>query len=218
MMYLASGDIRNMIRTVNGLPEDYRGKCEILCNDRNPIVANRNLVILFALLTDGPSPVEAAELATHLMYSSVLPIPMATFFYRCIDTIYAADAAEGAISTIALNTRGKGKLYSIQTSKDMRRIVDMFLSTYELPKALTSMHGIMLNPSREDYRDRYMSILQPAHRLGFLRFRTSGVLAPFFADVTHFTQPNRCAYLSTHHSFEISNFFSVSSFLRMENG
>ncbi len=67
---LASGDIRNLIETVNGLPKHYQGKCDILLNDIDPIVVNRNLIILFALLGSGPSMDEAAELATHLMYSA----------------------------------------------------------------------------------------------------------------------------------------------------
>lgn len=49
----------------------------------------------------------------------------------------------------------------------------------------------MLSPQRKDYRDRYMSGLKPSHRLGFSRFRDSGILAPFSLDTSDFTEPNR---------------------------
>jgi hypothetical protein len=52
---LASGDLRNLIRTINSLPSDYTGYCDVLLNDTNPILANRNLIILFVLLSSGPS-------------------------------------------------------------------------------------------------------------------------------------------------------------------
>lgn len=43
-----------MIKTVNSLPEDYTGKLNILLNDRNPMIAARNYLILAILgvLTD----------------------------------------------------------------------------------------------------------------------------------------------------------------------
>ncbi|KAG6834354.1 hypothetical protein H0H93_010251 [Arthromyces matolae] len=73
LCFAASGDIRNLIQTVNGLPAGYRGRCDILLNDTDSITVNKKLVILYALLGAGPSIEESAEIALHLMYSSALP-------------------------------------------------------------------------------------------------------------------------------------------------
>lgn len=191
-IFIASGDVRNLVRTVNGLPKDYRGKCNILCNDKNPIVVARNLIVLFALTSPGPPLENAAELATHLMYSSALPVPMMIHLYRLINVNYGHGGWEGQlIFRQWLATRGKGKLHITQVVEDMKTPMEMFLSNYELPRALKDMHDIMLSPSRVDYRDRYFSGLKPGHRMALLHFRQSGVLAPFSANITHFTEPNR---------------------------
>ena len=66
---LASGDLRNVIHTVNNLPLNYSGKLTILLDDVQPSVAIRNLVLLL-LLGDTSDPAQAAELAVHLWYSA----------------------------------------------------------------------------------------------------------------------------------------------------
>ncbi|KAK0445948.1 hypothetical protein EV421DRAFT_1734578 [Armillaria borealis] len=67
-----SGDLRNVVRTINQLPEDYTGTTEIVLNDFNPIVVCRNLMILSILGTIGDVE-EAAEHALHLWYSAFQP-------------------------------------------------------------------------------------------------------------------------------------------------
>ncbi|KDQ26755.1 hypothetical protein PLEOSDRAFT_168906 [Pleurotus ostreatus PC15] len=61
LCFAASGDIRNMVQTVNGLPVDYAGKCSIVLNDKNPIIVARNMLILYTLLADDTNPQEAAD-------------------------------------------------------------------------------------------------------------------------------------------------------------
>lgn len=183
----ASGDLRNLIMTVNDLPDNYKGKCDILCNDLNGIVVNRNLVMLFVLLTAGADIVEAAELAVHLMYSAALSPAMAKYIRQCTETIYGTHGRESGV----WDTRGTGKIRSLQWISHIQPALQMFRSTYKLPGALANMRSVMWSPERVDYRDRYLSTLEPGHRVAFSRFRTTGVLAPFAVDVQHFTEPNR---------------------------
>jgi len=82
-----------LVRTVNGLPGDYRGKCEILLNDADVVVVNRSLVIPYALLGSGPSIEESAELATHLIYSAALSVSSAEQLRRYIGTCAVRAAA-----------------------------------------------------------------------------------------------------------------------------
>lgn len=65
----ASGDLRDVIRTVNALPETYTGKLTILLNDRDNALTLRNLLILL-ILGHVANPARAAELAVHLWYSA----------------------------------------------------------------------------------------------------------------------------------------------------
>ncbi|KAJ6580856.1 hypothetical protein B0H19DRAFT_930261 [Mycena capillaripes] len=188
--FAASGDLRNLIMTVNGLPENYQGKCDILCNDLNGIVVNRNLVILFVLLTAGADVAEAAELAVHLMYSAALTPAMAKYVNQCSETIFKTHGGQSGI----WDTRGVGKIRSLQWNSDIQLAFQMFRSTYKLPVALANMRSVMWSPKRVDYRDRHLSTLEPGHRVAFSRFRTTGVLAPFAVDVQHFTQPNRLLF------------------------
>lgn len=51
--FAASGDLRNVITTVNALPADGSRSLTVLVNDRNPRVAVRNFVLLLLLLEKG---------------------------------------------------------------------------------------------------------------------------------------------------------------------
>lgn len=70
-MSIASGDIRNVVQTVNALPEDYSGHLTIMLNDLDGIVVGRNLLLL-AVLGSIDDHSQAAEIALHLWYSAFL--------------------------------------------------------------------------------------------------------------------------------------------------
>jgi hypothetical protein len=60
--------------TVNTLPMDYSGKLTIVINDREPIVAIRNIALLM-LLREGSTGLEqAADTALHMWYSAFMPL------------------------------------------------------------------------------------------------------------------------------------------------
>lgn len=71
-MSSASGDLRNVIHTVNGLPENYSGQLTVLLNDGDTFVTLRNLLILQILGTVQDKRV-AADTALHLWYSTFIP-------------------------------------------------------------------------------------------------------------------------------------------------
>ncbi|KAF7371104.1 DUF4470 domain-containing protein [Mycena sanguinolenta] len=172
LCFAASGDLRNLIRTVNSLPWDYTGS--------------------------GPSIEEAAELAVHLMYSAALPAASAEYLNRCINFIYASGGEFEADLSFrrCLDTRGEGKVYSVQPSAGLKRPLEMFHSNYTLAAALQSMKDTTLAPDRLDFREKYFAGLKPAHRMAFQRFRESGILAPFSLNTSNFTQPNRLLFSS----------------------
>lgn len=67
----ASGDLRNVIRTVNELPEDYAGELTLMLNDREPRTVIRNILLLIILGTVD-SDAQAAEVALHAWYSAFI--------------------------------------------------------------------------------------------------------------------------------------------------
>ncbi|KAI0308664.1 hypothetical protein OF83DRAFT_196974 [Amylostereum chailletii] len=70
--FVASGDLRNVIVTINGLPETYTGELTVVLNDRDPILSFRNALTL-SILGGEQDKQEAARIALHLWYSCFLP-------------------------------------------------------------------------------------------------------------------------------------------------
>ncbi|KAH6916364.1 hypothetical protein BKA70DRAFT_1179846 [Coprinopsis sp. MPI-PUGE-AT-0042] len=191
----SAGDLRNLIRTVNSLPQSYQGQCDILFNDPDAISANRNLLILYILLTPGPPVDEVAELALHLMYSARLTSLASAYVRRCVSSIYG-DLTKPAEMTFqrTFASRGKGKLHSTQPATSIKRPVEMFLSRYDLSKALRRRRDTLLDLSTVDDRHKILASFEPAHRLAVVHFWKTGVLAPHSLDLTEFTEPNRALF------------------------
>ncbi|KAL1744116.1 hypothetical protein HDZ31DRAFT_64397 [Schizophyllum fasciatum] len=189
--FAASGDLRNVVRTINGLPDDYTGKCRILINDHSPCVTTRNVLILFALLRAGRPVEEAAETAMHLWYSAFLRAADASEMYFCAERIYGDVDFESSGTELsrAFPLRGKGQLHIKQPLEKTLPFM-VLLSTYDTDAARESMHAVTLAPSRLDYRDRHLSGLKPAHRVAWARNRIHEVLVP----LSHFQEPNRTMY------------------------
>ncbi|KAL0066987.1 hypothetical protein AAF712_005976 [Marasmius tenuissimus] len=195
---VACTDIRNLVKTVNNLPKDYSGRCEIVLNDTDATVINRNLVVLFALLGAGPSLDEASELATHLMYSTALTPQCAEYVQRCVDYIYASDTSPKQQSVMSfrvrLATRGIGStIYSTQTAMGVRQLMEMFHGhpSFTLSSAMKDMYCTTTQHDNADNWDWFMSKLTPPHRMSFKNYRETGILSPFSLYTTNFTHPNR---------------------------
>jgi hypothetical protein len=188
----AAGSLNKLIATINRLPTDFRGQCDVLLNHTDAVVINRHLILLYALLRSGRDVEESAELATHLMYSAFLTPPCAEYVRICVEEIYGVGPGEGDMSFHrSLVTRGRGKLHTLQTTMGIKRPVEMVMSSYGLTKARRSLHEVLLHASGIDSRERFLMKLKPSHRLVLTRFWETGVLAPFFLNSASFNQPNR---------------------------
>lgn len=71
ILSIASGDIRNVVQTVNALPKDYSGHITVLLSDMDRIIVARNLLLL-AVLGSVDDNAQAAEIAIHLWYSAFI--------------------------------------------------------------------------------------------------------------------------------------------------
>ncbi|KAK7445724.1 hypothetical protein VKT23_014719 [Stygiomarasmius scandens] len=188
LAFIASGDLRNVIRTVNELPEDYQGTINMLINDFNPVVVSRNFLILMilGLLSDID---EATELALHLWYSVFLPESWNTHVLTILEAVrFELDRSHrfsfGPNSNLNIT-------FSNDTKGGIVAALMMDVSGTLTPEtAKTALYQVMLAPERVDYRDRYYFQLKPSHRLAVQRWRETGLLHPFGASNAHLNQPN----------------------------
>jgi hypothetical protein len=126
------------------------------------------------------------------MYSAFLTPPSAEYLKTCIEEIYGVGPREGDMSFYSdLETRGLGKLHTMQTTTGIKRPVEMATSTYGLTKARRGLHDALLHSLHLDDRERHLMKLKPAHRLTLSRFWETGILAPVFLNTASFNQPNR---------------------------
>ncbi|KDQ11254.1 hypothetical protein BOTBODRAFT_463500 [Botryobasidium botryosum FD-172 SS1] len=202
LAFVASGDIRNLVRTVNGLPADYSGELNILLNDREPIIVLRNIVLL-QLLGTIPDHTRAAEIALHYWYSAFVPfeynLQMQTAMRELIEQMGKDMSLFSALGS-------RGTLSGEIVPEVLASLISMIKAPYQIGDASNELHRVRFAPSRRDFLHRHYCRLEPSHRLAFLEFRRFGLVLPFGAENGHFNTPNRllfspsCEWLQTDHA------------------
>ncbi|KAE9401387.1 hypothetical protein BT96DRAFT_992115 [Gymnopus androsaceus JB14] len=193
LCFAASGDIRNMVMT---LSRHHTKHPHFTCSSAQWHSSSEL----------------AAEAAVHIMYSALLRPSDSLQLDHCIDAVYGDILPLLQSSSIhswimsnpmwkkSLEVRGSGTLSFAQSTADLvfKEPLDMLRAAHSVGYAKKNMHDIVLSPERIDYRDRYLSGLEPSHRLSFLRFRESGVLLPFSGlDLKMFDDVNRLLFSPT---------------------
>ncbi|EPQ57739.1 hypothetical protein GLOTRDRAFT_37501 [Gloeophyllum trabeum ATCC 11539] len=188
---VASGDLRNVVQTVNDLPQDYAGQMSIVLNDRDPAVTMRNLILL-CLLGTIDDDVVAAELALHFWYSVFLPIEY---------SLRIGVAIKPLIEQILLQLSeyrlpfGSTSSMSFDVPQDMAfYMVGMLESTYSVEDAHYEYQRVRFAESRQDYHERLYCQIEPAHRVSLKQYRSFGLVLPFGALNAQFNTPNRSLF------------------------
>ncbi|KZV67124.1 hypothetical protein PENSPDRAFT_62747 [Peniophora sp. CONT] len=192
VLFAASGDLRNAIKTVNALPDTFQGELTITLNDRDPFVSLRNIMLLRLLGADG-DPRRAADAALHHWYSVLLP--------RQYHTEILALLSEMGLKLLEDQPSGAdgyklGVLSSLQVimgaGSYLRGLTAAFCAQdkYTAADAKAELNGIRFDPSRRDLHDKSYSRLEPPHRLSIQKFRECGLVLPFGASTAHFDTPN----------------------------
>ncbi|KAG9005482.1 hypothetical protein FRB90_010369 [Tulasnella sp. 427] len=196
LCFAASGDLRNVIKTINGLPADYSGKCTLVINDFHPLVAIRTVILLCILLgTAETSEEAAAEVALHALYSSKLTTAQDELILSWIERIKNTENSPSEILSV-------GKLhFSSACSVEWAyppAVEELLRSTgkvsYSTNKAEADRRRIMIAPERLDYRERYYTCLRRRHRVGFAHQRETGILLPLGQPTDSFCVANRLLY------------------------
>ncbi|EPQ57737.1 hypothetical protein GLOTRDRAFT_35487 [Gloeophyllum trabeum ATCC 11539] len=199
---VASGDLRNVVQTVNNLPEDYAGHMTVVLNDRDPVVTIRTLILL-CLLGTIDDDVTAAELALHFWYSVFLPIQYSVRIKHTVKPLI--EQILSRLSECRLPF-GSTSSMSFDVSEEIGCcIVEMLSSTYSLEDASTEYRRVRYAESGKDYHDRAYCLYEPAHRVALQEYRLFGLVLPFGALNAHFNWPNRslfspdCCWLQNDH-------------------
>ncbi|KIY66936.1 hypothetical protein CYLTODRAFT_444342 [Cylindrobasidium torrendii FP15055 ss-10] len=189
LLFAACGDLRNVIRTVNELPDDYSGELSIVLNDFNPFIMARNLIILLILTTIETLDTETAcEHALHLWYSIFQPQSyindVAYHITRQITKLIPnPDVPLKLTATSTLQCHFDRETWGVLG----KNIVNSDLQPTD---ASNAFNAVMNTPERVDYAHRYYAKLKPSHRLAAARWRAHGLVLPFGEVNAHHNIPN----------------------------
>jgi len=196
LLFAASGDIRNVIKSIaDGLPNGYNGQCSLVINDINFMVVARNAILLLVALSLETD--DAVMTMIHVWYSALLPHVM-------IDTLW--HAVLGRIVDVCEKIKNKpstsfqAKTFSF--GKTSLRLVlkkhqwDELKEYFSVPQGLAKQDAqairrqCMLAPERADYLHRALCNQPPSIRVATMRFREDGILLPHSASREKFDIPN----------------------------
>lgn len=107
------------LRVFLGLPDQYRGNCQILFNDLNPLVVGHNIVVLCAVLNSDCSIENAAELALNLMYSTALTPSMSSALSQITQRLFSIPPSY----PVHVPTTGKGNIETMVRPQDLKPTV-----------------------------------------------------------------------------------------------
>ena len=185
--YLASEDLRNVVRTVNALGSDYTGRLHILLNDTSKENVSRNIVLLL-ILGAMPNDAVAADIALHFWYSVFLPEEYRLRILASLVLVLQQYIDKTEPLCVNLGLRAK------LTCLVPREITDQLLytagPTLSTSRARNEYARVNATLARLDARNGALEGLKPRHRLAFMAFWRSGVVLPFSVDSDHYTAPN----------------------------
>lgn len=197
---LDSGDLRNVVLSINSLPSSFCGKCRIVLSDASGISCIRNTLLLLVFASFPPE--EAAEIAIHLWYSASLPgglsKPLKDALFSKLYPKVFRNVQECAARPDFINTTFTG-VFELGASAEMRSILTwpqwsyirvMLADKTPYEEAMKKRREKVMDKTRIDYRDKEMHSLKPYHRIAKKKFYEDGLVLPFGAHRRHFTDFN----------------------------
>ncbi|KAF3032330.1 hypothetical protein E8E12_003854 [Didymella heteroderae] len=195
LLFAASGDLRNAIKTIVGLPEGYKGECVAVFNDMDFLIVARNaIMLLIAFYFESEI---AVPMIIHLWYSALLPSSMMqaiqSNIFPMIDHVCQKIKTKpgGALQAKTFEIGGR-KLRITLKKGEWARLARFC----QVPEGLTAeaaqqiRRRITLAPERIDYRDRALLNMPAGVRQGEMHFRHTGVLLPYGCSTRDFDTPN----------------------------
>lgn len=189
----ASGDLRNVICSINELSSSYKDTCTIVVNDKNYNVVARNVTML--LLAAQLPPVDAAELILHIWYSGRLSQSMLVAIEKYVKEP-VADVVAKIKGKSDVNIQSKKWTYGAVTmtvclyKPQWITLLQILEAKHEVQKTEEERRKVVLAPTRIDYREREFYKLSGPRRMCSTKFRKTGILAPFGSCLDQFESSN----------------------------
>ncbi|TLD18871.1 extracellular exo-polygalacturonase [Venturia nashicola] len=196
LLFAASGDFRNVIKTVAEVPDAYNKALTLTLNDRDLDIVARNTIMLILLLAVEDT-ATAVDCVLHVWYSAQIEkshMELLNSAVRPLIEDMCHKIAEKSENILLAKTWSWGtKSIRLVLSK---KAWEATLSYFSLPTALTSQRAhdlrtaITLAPQRKDHVDRHLFSQTPTQRLCFMKYRRDGILLPFGSSRQSYNVPN----------------------------
>ncbi|RDW81293.1 uncharacterized protein DSM5745_04850 [Aspergillus mulundensis] len=208
ILFAASGDLRNLVKTIGQLPDTYRGSLEITLNDRDIDVVARNLILIYIAIA-GNHLASSIDSIIHIWYSALVrELELIILHHKLRPMVQAACSEiknnpyyDEPRSTFA-RTWGIGK-YSLKLWLN-KPSWNSLLSRLDVPLGLTAERAqqmrtaSLVNPAAVDYFERFMCLQPPSHRVASKKFQYDGLLLPFGSSRQEFQVPNPTLFGQDH--------------------
>ncbi|KAL7939876.1 glycosyl hydrolase family 76 domain-containing protein [Trichoderma chlorosporum] len=196
LLFAASGDLRNVIKTIAQVPVSYNKPIGVTINDNDfDVVARNAIILLTALVAENMD--EAIDCIIHVWYSALI---------RKSDLDLLQQRVLPLVKSICEKTEGKdpssllGKTWKFG-QRSLRLVLpksswDRLLAYMIVPEGLTAERAsrirmdVTLAEARKDFLDLHLCFQSPCRRIAKHRFRQDGLLLPFGAPRHEFQEPN----------------------------
>ncbi|KAI9651810.1 MAG: hypothetical protein M1829_002440 [Trizodia sp. TS-e1964] len=195
LLFAASGDIRNVVKTLSGLPKSFNRKCRVVVNDKDLDIVARNAILLLTVLHYEPD--EATNMMLHIWYSALIPQRIFISLQNQILPLIQ-DVCAKICKKPPMSLQSKTWTYGSRSLKLVlqKAIWDCLPSYLEIPNGLSAikvqkvMVSTTLAPERIDYLERAFYKRPPHWRICNAKFRKDGILLPLGSSRKDFNTPN----------------------------
>ncbi|KAL7909005.1 hypothetical protein GGI35DRAFT_493828 [Trichoderma velutinum] len=196
LLFAASGDLRNVVKTIAQVPASYNKPIEFTINDHDPDVVARNaMILLIALVSDNID--EAVDCIIHVWYSALIRKSDLDMIQQKVLPLVQS-TCEKIKDKTPDNLLGKTWRFGKRSLRLVLRkaVWDRLLTYMNIPEGLTAEQAsrirtaVTLDKSRKDYLDLHLLFQSPSRRVAKHRFRQDGLLLPFGAPRHEFQEPN----------------------------
>ncbi|KAK5122415.1 hypothetical protein LTR85_003999 [Meristemomyces frigidus] len=196
LLFAASGDARNVIKTITSMPKDHGETVHTRINDRDfDIVARNAIILLIALTIEDIS--QAVECMIHVRWTWMDMDVLRDRIRPLIEDVCTKVAGKTSGTMLGKTwTFGKASLRLVLTKEQWPALLAYFETPEDLSpeRAQRIRTNVTLADSRRDYRERRMIGQVPAHRVCHNRFRDDGILLLFGHHRNPHIAPNPTIY------------------------
>ncbi|KAL7918083.1 hypothetical protein ACQKWADRAFT_324100 [Trichoderma austrokoningii] len=181
LLFAASGDLRNVVKTVSSTPDTFQKSLSIVLNDRDAEIVIRNAILLLVSLSAEETK-EAIDCMIHIWYSAFIQSNHLSILQGKL-RVLVADIIQKIANKPLKSLQAKSWSFGSRTLRLVlaKEVWCKLLERLDVPISLTAQKAhqirtaITLAPSRRDYRERrYMY----------------GLLLPFGISRARFDTPN----------------------------